>query len=149
MFGGSVWHTVGGARNAPKGQMIAQAIVRCKARAPILGGSFAIWGTFFSIFDCTLAHIRKKEDPYNAIASGALTGGEHFYWSPAVNQTWPIPFLLSKRLCYIKKTKVFWLFERGLKLQHQMHFLEVHCLLLTNQFIFIDWIDTFTQYQPI
>ena len=75
LFGGSIWHTVGGARNAPKGQMFNQAVARFKARAPILGGSFAIWGTFFSVFDCSLAHIRKKEDPWNAIASGFLTGG--------------------------------------------------------------------------
>jgi import inner membrane translocase subunit TIM17 len=29
----------------------------------------------FSTFDCTLVAIRDKEDPWNSIASGALTGG--------------------------------------------------------------------------
>ena len=38
-------------------------------------GSFAVWGTLFSICDCTFTYIRKKEDPWNAIASGAATGG--------------------------------------------------------------------------
>jgi mitochondrial import inner membrane translocase subunit TIM17 len=75
LVGGSIWHSIGGFRNAPKGKGFSQAFSRVKARAPILGGSFAIWGTFFSIFDCSIAAIRKKEDPYNAIISGAATGG--------------------------------------------------------------------------
>ena len=29
----------------------------------------------FNTFDCTLIQIRRKEDPWNAIMSGALTGG--------------------------------------------------------------------------
>ena len=48
--GGTVYHAIGGARNAPKGHMISQAVSRVKARVPILGGSFAIWGTLFSCF---------------------------------------------------------------------------------------------------
>lgn len=32
-------------------------------------------GGLFSTFDCALAGIRGKEDPVNAIASGAITGG--------------------------------------------------------------------------
>jgi hypothetical protein len=38
LVGGSIWHTIGGARNAPKGQRIVQAISRTKARVPIVGG---------------------------------------------------------------------------------------------------------------
>lgn len=34
-----------------------------------------MWGGVFSTIDCSLAHLRKKEDPWNSIASGALTGG--------------------------------------------------------------------------
>jgi mitochondrial import inner membrane translocase subunit TIM17 len=29
----------------------------------------------FNSFDCTLIQLRRKEDPWNAIMSGALTGG--------------------------------------------------------------------------
>jgi mitochondrial import inner membrane translocase subunit TIM17 len=80
--GGSIWHTIGGARNAPSGQRIAQAISRAKARVPIVGGmneieisvqlsffefifslvigSFAVWGVLFSACDCTLVYMRKK-----------------------------------------------------------------------------------------
>jgi import inner membrane translocase subunit TIM17 len=73
--GGTVWHTIGGLRNAPKGQMVRQALSRVRARVPMLGGSFAVWGTLFSCCDCTFTYIRKKEDPWNAIMSGAATGG--------------------------------------------------------------------------
>lgn len=50
----------------------AQSIRR---EAPKIGGSFAVWGGLFSTFDCTLVALRKKEDPWNSIAAGALTGG--------------------------------------------------------------------------
>lgn len=38
-------------------------------------GNFAVWGGTFSTFDCTFQHMRKKDDHWNAIASGAATGG--------------------------------------------------------------------------
>ncbi|KAK2075825.1 hypothetical protein QBZ16_001566 [Prototheca wickerhamii] len=46
-----------------------------RREAPKIGGSFAVWGGLFSTFDCTLVALRKKEDPWNSIAAGALTGG--------------------------------------------------------------------------
>jgi mitochondrial import inner membrane translocase subunit TIM17 len=73
--GGTIWHAIGGARNAAKGHMMSQALSRVKTRVPILGGSFAVWGTLFSCFDCSFTYLRKKEDPWNAIISGAATGG--------------------------------------------------------------------------
>jgi len=75
LVGGSVWNFFGGVRNAPKGHRMFQGWTRARARAPILGGSFAIWGTLFSCCDCTLAYVRRKEDPWNAILAGATTGG--------------------------------------------------------------------------
>jgi len=38
-------------------------------------GSFAVWGLVFSSFDCSLGYIRQRDDPWNAIGSGFLTGG--------------------------------------------------------------------------
>ena len=38
-------------------------------------GNFGVWGGMFSTFDCTLIYIRGKEDPWSAIASGAITSG--------------------------------------------------------------------------
>jgi mitochondrial import inner membrane translocase subunit TIM17 len=38
------------------------------------GGGFAMWGGMFSVVDCTMAHLRGKEDSLNSITSGALTG---------------------------------------------------------------------------
>lgn len=74
-IGGSIWHFFKGARNSPKGARFLGAIDAVKVRAPALGGSFATWGGLFSTFDCALQGIRRKEDPWNSIASGALTGG--------------------------------------------------------------------------
>uniref|UniRef100_A0A3Q3DVZ4 Translocase of inner mitochondrial membrane 17 homolog B (yeast) n=1 Tax=Hippocampus comes TaxID=109280 RepID=A0A3Q3DVZ4_HIPCM len=45
-----------------------------KLRAPQIGGSFAVWGGLFSTIDCGLVRLRGKEDPWNSITSGALTG---------------------------------------------------------------------------
>ena len=46
-----------------------------KKRAPILGGSFALWAGIFSSTECALIHIRNKEDFMNPIAAGFFTGG--------------------------------------------------------------------------
>ncbi|XP_064359531.1 mitochondrial import inner membrane translocase subunit Tim17-B isoform X1 [Dromaius novaehollandiae] len=45
-----------------------------RVRAPQIGGSFAVWGGLFSTIDCGLVRLRGREDPWNSIASGALTG---------------------------------------------------------------------------
>lgn len=46
-----------------------------KNRVPQVAGNFAIWGGLFSAIECTLIRYRSKEDPWNSILSGALTGG--------------------------------------------------------------------------
>ena len=38
-------------------------------------GSFAMWGGVFSSVDCLLIYYRQKDDPWNAIAAGFITGG--------------------------------------------------------------------------
>ncbi|KAJ5811221.1 hypothetical protein N7447_010737 [Penicillium robsamsonii] len=53
-IGGAVWHGVKGFRNSPYGERR-------------IG--------LFSIYDCSIKGIRKKEDPYNAIIAGFFTGG--------------------------------------------------------------------------
>lgn len=65
-IGGAVWHGVKGFRNSPYGERRIGAITAIKARAPVLGGNFGVWGGLFSTFDCAVKGIRKKEDPYNA-----------------------------------------------------------------------------------
>ncbi|KAI9315154.1 mitochondrial inner membrane translocase subunit Tim17/Tim22/Tim23/peroxisomal protein PMP24 [Dichotomocladium elegans] len=73
-IGGGVWHAVKGAKNSPRGERMAGSVSALKARAPVLGGNFAVWGGLFSTFDCALKGIRHKEDPWNSIISGGLTG---------------------------------------------------------------------------
>jgi len=74
-IGGGVWHSIKGMRNSPRGERLLGSITAVKARVPVIGGNFAVWGGLFSTFDCSLVAIRKKEDPWNSIISGAATGG--------------------------------------------------------------------------
>ncbi|CAG0915273.1 unnamed protein product [Notodromas monacha] len=76
-IGGSVFQIFRGFRNAPSGmnRRLLGSLLAVKERAPIIGGSFAIWGGMFTTLDCSLAHLRGKEDPWNSIMSGAATGG--------------------------------------------------------------------------
>lgn len=73
--GGGMFHIIRGSMNAPKGQRLMGGISAVKARSPILGGQFAVWGGLFACCDCSLTAIRQKEDPWNSIISGAATGG--------------------------------------------------------------------------
>ncbi|CAH8583800.1 unnamed protein product [Schistosoma bovis] len=75
-IGGSVLHFYRGYRNAPSGytKKLVSAMVNSRQRAPITGGGFAIWGGVFTAVDCSLVLARQKEDPWNSITSGAITG---------------------------------------------------------------------------
>ncbi|KAG3262452.1 TIMM17A-like [Ictidomys tridecemlineatus] len=50
------------------------SLTAIRTRAPQLGGSFAVWGGLFFMIDCSMVQVRGKEDPWNSITSGALTG---------------------------------------------------------------------------
>lgn len=73
--GGSFFHAYKGYKSSPPGLRAVSMIKAVKFRAPLLGGSFAIWGTFYSGFDCSLMGIRGEDDMWNSIAAGFLTGG--------------------------------------------------------------------------
>jgi mitochondrial import inner membrane translocase subunit TIM17 len=93
--GGGIWYGIKGARNSPrvcgiifyryetliwldfksKGERLVGAISSIKARAPVTGGNFGVWGGMFSTFDCAVKGWRQKEDAWNAIISGFMTGG--------------------------------------------------------------------------
>lgn len=76
-IGGSIFQAIKGFRNSPAGlsHRFNGSLTAIKARAPIIGGNFAVWGGLFSTIDCSLIKMRGKEDPWNAIMSGAATGG--------------------------------------------------------------------------
>ncbi|XP_077285379.1 translocase of the inner mitochondrial membrane 17b [Arctopsyche grandis] len=76
-IGGGIFHSIKGFRNAPSGfnKRLVGSLTAIKHRSPIIAGNFGVWGGVFSTVDCTLVHIRKKEDPWNSIMSGAITGG--------------------------------------------------------------------------
>ncbi len=75
-IGGGLIHAYKGYRNAPTGQFrrLSSAFAQSRLKAPLLGGAFAVWGGMFTAVDCSLVFVRKKEDPWNSITSGAITG---------------------------------------------------------------------------
>ncbi|KAG7244843.1 hypothetical protein INR49_029862 [Caranx melampygus] len=64
----------GGIFQAGMSHRMRGSMTAIKTRAPQLGGSFAVWGGLFSMIDCGLVKVRGKEDPWNSITSGAMTG---------------------------------------------------------------------------
>lgn len=72
---GSILYFVKGMWFAPKKERLFGGIMLLKKRAPVLGGSFALWGGMFSTVDCILIHLRNKEDYINPIVAGFATGG--------------------------------------------------------------------------
>ncbi|EPY84559.1 mitochondrial import inner membrane translocase subunit Tim17-B-like protein [Camelus ferus] len=76
VIGGGVFQALKGFRNAPVGirHRLRGSVNAVRIRAPQIGGSFAVWGGLFSTIDCGLVRLRGKEDPWNSITSGALTG---------------------------------------------------------------------------
>ncbi|XP_010277279.1 PREDICTED: mitochondrial import inner membrane translocase subunit TIM17-2-like [Nelumbo nucifera] len=73
--GGSFFHFFKGVYNSPKGERLIGGSQAVRMNAPRVGGSFAVWGGLFSVFDCTMVYLRQKEDPWNSIIAGAATGG--------------------------------------------------------------------------
>ncbi|XP_016393362.1 mitochondrial import inner membrane translocase subunit Tim17-A-like isoform X1 [Sinocyclocheilus rhinocerous] len=75
-IGGGIFQAVKGFRNSPSGMnhRMRGSLTAIRTRAPQLGGSFAVWGGLFSMIDCGLVKVRGKEDPWNSITSGAMTG---------------------------------------------------------------------------
>ena len=76
-IGGSIFHGIKGYRNAPSGysRRFASSFMNIRQKATLTGTNFAAWGGMFSVVDCSLAYVRQKEDPWNSIASGFITGG--------------------------------------------------------------------------
>lgn len=76
-IGGSIFHGIKGYRNSASGfgRGLAGGFTTVRQKATVTGANFAAWGGMFSVVDCSLAYIRQKEDPWNSIGSGFLTGG--------------------------------------------------------------------------
>lgn len=75
-IGGGLIHAYKGYRNAPTGKFrkLSSAFAQSRLKAPLLGGAFAVWGGMFTAVDCSLVFVRQREDPWNSITSGAITG---------------------------------------------------------------------------
>ncbi|KAL3078932.1 hypothetical protein niasHS_014714 [Heterodera schachtii] len=75
LIGGSIFHGIKGFSSAPRGQGLLNIAREVRMRSPVTGSQFAAWGGMFSVIDCGLVYMRRKEDPLNSIAAGGLTGG--------------------------------------------------------------------------
>ncbi|KAK1287756.1 Mitochondrial import inner membrane translocase subunit TIM17-2 [Acorus calamus] len=73
--GGSIFHFLKGAHHSPRGERLRGATEAVRMNAPRIGGSFAVWCALFSTFDCSMVHLRQKEDPWNSIVAGAASAG--------------------------------------------------------------------------
>jgi len=71
LAGGTIWQ--GGKSLVKREFRKVPRMIR--QNAPKTGAAFAVWGFTFSMCDCTLIAIRKKEDIYNSVIAGAATGG--------------------------------------------------------------------------
>ena len=86
-----------------------------RSRAPVTGGNFGVWGGMFSTFDCAIKGWRQKEDAWNAIASGFLTGGCLAARSASFSLFTPLEVMsYSNRLNFRRPKVCFW-FSSGLR----------------------------------
>lgn len=71
---GCMWYSIKGAYYAVRDERLKGGLVLVRKRAPILGGSFAMWAGLFGASSCMMVWLREKEDPLNSIVGGAVTG---------------------------------------------------------------------------
>lgn len=72
--GGVGWHGFKGFRHAPRGDRLRGALSAIKARAPVIGGNFAVWSGLFNACECVLHDLRPYDDIWNPVIAGASTG---------------------------------------------------------------------------
>ncbi|KAL3532535.1 hypothetical protein ACH5RR_006056 [Cinchona calisaya] len=70
--GRGAWHFLKGFKNSPRGSRLVDATQFVRMNTARTAGAFAIWGGVFSLTDCSLVYLRRKEDPWNTIAAGGL-----------------------------------------------------------------------------
>jgi len=69
LVGGGVFH--GGKTLFRRERNFLRAV---RINSPKTAAGFAVWGFSFSLCDCTLIRIRRREDAYNSIIAGGVTG---------------------------------------------------------------------------
>lgn len=71
---GAIWYFIKGSYYAVRRERIKGGLMLLRSRAPILGGSFAMWACIFSVSSCIMVYIRQREDPFNSVIAGFSTG---------------------------------------------------------------------------
>jgi hypothetical protein len=59
---------------APRGQRLSTAIAHVRTRAPLFGGTLAMWSGGFAFSSSLMKYYREKEDEWNNTIGGAFTG---------------------------------------------------------------------------
>ena len=60
---------------APKQSRLLSGIVHVSNRAPLMGGTFALWAGTYALIDYSIFKATKTSTHLNPIISGFLTGG--------------------------------------------------------------------------
>ena len=63
-----------GAVHAPRGRRIMTALCHTRDRAPLFGGSIAMWSFLFGATRSSLIYLRQKDDKWNAAFGGFAAG---------------------------------------------------------------------------
>uniref|UniRef100_A0A7S1AI36 Mitochondrial import inner membrane translocase subunit TIM22 n=1 Tax=Noctiluca scintillans TaxID=2966 RepID=A0A7S1AI36_NOCSC len=65
---------VGGLRNNPRGHRLSGAFASARARAPMVGGTFALWSLLFHSFECAVSMRHPGDTDHRSSVDGALCG---------------------------------------------------------------------------
>ncbi|PWA80797.1 hypothetical protein CTI12_AA192670 [Artemisia annua] len=74
-IGGTAFHFFKGLYSSPHGARFKGGAEAVRMNTPRVAWSLATWCGLVSTFDCALAYVRQKEDPWNSILAGAATSG--------------------------------------------------------------------------
>ncbi|CAI9778361.1 unnamed protein product [Fraxinus pennsylvanica] len=75
IVGGPAFYTLKGMYNSPKGECLIRGLQAVRVNAPRCAGHCAVWGGLTSVFESSLIHVRKKDDPWTSVLSNAAAAG--------------------------------------------------------------------------
>ncbi|KAG9448773.1 hypothetical protein H6P81_008738 [Aristolochia fimbriata] len=78
VVGSSTLDFLKGVNDSPRGMRLVGGSQAVRMNTPRSAGSMALFGGLYSVFECSMAYIRQKEDPWNPIIGNAAVCG--FHW---------------------------------------------------------------------
>ena len=74
VIAGAIMYFSQGLIFAPRGQRLVHGITHMRNRAPLLGGTLAVWSGSFAATSGGLHYYREKDDEWNDSLGGFITG---------------------------------------------------------------------------